>query len=89
MIDDLNVCADENYLPVAEVGQKKSQAWRVYQLINGYIRHLRERKPVLALVLHESSPAYGLTEDELDRILAELSDLTIQRFNDSLHANGN
>src|SRR5437867_12851228 len=57
LIDDLNVCADERYLPVGEVAETK--AWRVYQLINGYIRYLREKKTGAALVLHETSPAYG------------------------------
>src|SRR5436853_1807377 len=44
LIDDLNVCSDENYLPGAEIGLFKQQGWRVYQLTNGYIRYLRERK---------------------------------------------
>jgi four helix bundle protein len=79
LIDDLNVCADEHYLPSAEVSALKQQGWRVYQLLNGYIRYLRDRKAGEGLELHESSPAYGL-EDDLDRLL---SDLPIQRFNGS------
>ena len=69
LIDDLNVCSDENYLPGAEIGSYKQQGWRVYQLTNGYIRHLRERKAGSTLALHESTPAYGFTDDALDAIL--------------------
>jgi four helix bundle protein len=79
LIDDLNVCEDENYLPATESVSIKQQGWRVYQLINGYIRYLRERKTGASAALHESSPAYGITEDELGAILGQ----PIQRFNDS------
>ncbi len=65
LIDDLNVCADENYLPAAEIVTLKQHGWRVAQLISGYIRYLREQKGASASV-HESSPAYGFAEDELD-----------------------
>ena len=79
LIDDLNVCLDENYLPVDNANSLKQEGWRVYQLLNGYIRHLRDRKAGASLALHESSPAYGMTEDELDSILGESP---IYRFND-------
>jgi len=71
LIDDLNVCADEKYLPADEVEGLKQQAWRVYQVTNGYIRYLRERKAGASLTLHESSPTYRLTEDELDAVLGD------------------
>ncbi|MEO7297180.1 MAG: four helix bundle protein [Verrucomicrobiota bacterium] len=80
LLDDLNVCTDEKYLPSDEAAILKQQGWRVYQLLNGYMRYLRERKAGASLALHETSPAYGVTEDEFD---AALSDSTIQRFNDS------
>ena len=80
LIDDLNVCLDEKYLPAEEANKLKQEGWRVYQLLNGYIRYLRERKAGATLALHEVSPAYGMTEDELDSILAESP---VQRFNDS------
>ncbi len=69
LIDDLNICVDECYLPVDETDCLKQEGWRVYQVINGYIRYLRQRKAGEALALHENSPAYGLTEDDLDEIL--------------------
>ena len=78
LIDDLNVCDDEHYLPPNEVANLKQHGWRVYQLVNGYIRYLRERKTGESLALHESSPACGLTDDDLDPVLVE----PVQRFND-------
>jgi four helix bundle protein len=80
LIDDLNVCFDENYLPPGDVDVLKQQGWRVYQLLNGYIRYLRDRKAGASLALHESSPAYGLTDNETDLILG---DGPVQQFNDS------
>jgi len=71
LLDDLNVCADESYLPPAEIEGLKQQGWRVHQLLNGYIRYLRDRKDGSSLALHESSPAYGLTDDEFDSILSD------------------
>jgi len=69
LIDDLNVCEDEGYLPVVEVATLKEQARRVHQLLNGFIRWLRERKQGGSPTLHESPPEYGLTDDELDAVL--------------------
>ena len=80
LIDDLNICLDESYLPPADVTCLKQQGWRVHRLLNGYIRYLRDRKTGASLALHESSPAYGFTEDELDAILGGDP---IQRFNAS------
>ena len=77
LIDDLNICEDADYLPAVEVSALKQQGWRTYQLINGYIRYLREQKAGDTLTLHEESPGYGLEGVE------PLPDSTIQRFNDS------
>src|SRR3954467_6408372 len=44
LIDDLSVCDDEHYLEPAEVSELKQQGWRVYQILNGYLRYLRQRK---------------------------------------------
>jgi four helix bundle protein len=43
LMDDLNVCLDESYLPESEVVRLKQLAHTVLALINGYIRHLRSR----------------------------------------------
>ena len=44
LVDDLNICADENYLGSEEIETLKGEAWRVLGLINGYLRYLRDRK---------------------------------------------
>jgi len=71
LLDDLNICEDESYLPFVEIGAQKEQGWRVHKLLNGYIRWLREQKQGASLELRDSSPAYGLTEHELDEILRD------------------
>jgi four helix bundle protein len=43
LLDDLNVCEDEQYIVIAEIEKLKQDAWRVHKLINGYIRFLRRR----------------------------------------------
>ena len=43
LIDDLNICLDERYLPGDEVTTLKEQARSVLILINGYLRYLRSR----------------------------------------------
>jgi four helix bundle protein len=35
LIDDLNVCEDEQYLPVEESASLKQRGWRLRQLIDG------------------------------------------------------
>ena len=45
LVDDLNICFDENYLPLGEVTVLRQQAARVLLLTNGYLRHLRSRSP--------------------------------------------
>jgi hypothetical protein len=80
LIDDLNACDDENYLPPSDIAGLKQQSWQVYQLVSGYIRYLRERKAGGAtLALHESAPACDLTDDEMDAALDE----PIQQFHNS------
>jgi four helix bundle protein len=37
LIDDLNVCSDENYLPSNEVVTLKNTGWQVLKLTNGYL----------------------------------------------------
>src|SRR6059036_1812638 len=44
LIDDLNVCEDELYLPPHEIAKLKQEGWHVLKLVNGYLRHLRDRK---------------------------------------------
>ena len=69
LLDDLNICADESYLPATDIGRLKEQGWRVHRVLNGYLRWLRERKQGAALTLREDSPAYGWADHELDELL--------------------
>jgi four helix bundle protein len=43
LMDDFNVCEDENYFKREHLDDIRQQAKRVIQLINGYIAHLRRR----------------------------------------------
>jgi len=69
LLDDLNICADESYLPAADIGRLKEQGWRVHRVLNGYMRWLRGRKQDAAMTLREDSPAYGWTDHKLDELL--------------------
>jgi four helix bundle protein len=43
LIDDLNVCEDEEYVSTQDVGPLKQEGWRVRKLLDGYIRYLRQQ----------------------------------------------
>jgi four helix bundle protein len=43
LMDDLNICLDENYISSNDVAKLKEQALGVLNLINGYLRYLRGR----------------------------------------------
>src|SRR5438034_7254512 len=64
LLDDLNICTDESYLPAEEIEKLKSEGWRVHKLINGYIRFLRSRTTESASRVQESPSVNELTEDE-------------------------
>jgi len=54
LIDDLNVCEDEDYLLSSEVVALKEQAKEVQRLISGYARYLRARKFGSVLTVQKS-----------------------------------
>jgi four helix bundle protein len=66
LLDDLNVCQDENYLALAEISLLREQAWRVHKVLNGYIRFLRSRKPEGSSRVGENILEYSAVDDELD-----------------------
>jgi len=72
LLDDLNACLDESYLPATEAATLKQQAWHVSKLLNGYLRWLRDRKTGHALALREDSVPYGEGDDALEPWLASL-----------------
>jgi len=66
LIDDLNVCEDEKYLPFEEIVSLKGEGWRLRQLIDGYIRYLRDQKNSEgSSSVRETSPPYD-DADEFD-----------------------
>ena len=71
LLDDLNVCEDERYLTADEIGKLKTEGWRVCQLLNGYLRYLRDRKTGSDLALRETAatvwPPTGETDSLADR----------------------
>lgn len=71
LLDDLNVCADERYLPIPEIESFRQEGWRVHKLINGYIRFLRTR-----VYGHSPRVQEGAADDDLE-------DLFVDRFNPS------
>ena len=76
LMDDLNVCEDEQYLATGAIEELKQDAWRVHKLINGYIRFLRSRTTEASSPVQESPSGDDFSEDEL-------SDLFFGRFNSS------
>jgi four helix bundle protein len=69
LLDDLNVCEDENYLASAEITKLKEEAWRVHKMLNGFIRYLRNRKTGEPYALREESRAGNFSDDECDECL--------------------
>jgi four helix bundle protein len=64
LIDDLNTCEDEGYLAVGDVSGLKHARWRVRQLIDGYIRYLREQRISDGpSSVQETLPLYGQEAD--------------------------
>jgi four helix bundle protein len=55
LIDDLNVCEDEQYILKSEVVDLKNQAKEVQRLISGYARYLRDRKFGSSLRVNETA----------------------------------
>ena len=65
LVDDLNVCLDENYLSGEEIERLKEQARAVLILINGYLRHLRNR----STSVREADEKDSEDLDELDGLV--------------------
>ena len=67
LIDDLITCEDEQYLPGTEIASRKQEGWRVRQLIDGYIRYLRQQKSSKDVAsVQEASPTYDNDDDTDD-----------------------
>jgi len=79
LIDDLNVCVDENYIPPSEISQLKEEGYRLARLINGYIRYLREQKTGATLAVREAMSKYLAADED------PFADLEITELLDGLH----
>ena len=44
LIDDLNTCIDEEYFPLDDLEELKSEGYKVNKMLNGYISYLQKRK---------------------------------------------
>ena len=66
LIDDLNVCADEEYAGIEEIEPLKQEEWRVRQLIDGYLRYLREQNKTPGSKIGETPPIYADIEIDDD-----------------------
>ena len=64
LVNDLNVCSDENYLPTSDILNLKEQAAEVLLLINGYLRYLR-RRSTKAQEIDDAHPEFSSVEDPL------------------------
>ena len=71
LLDDLNVCEDEAYLPLQEIESLRQEGWRVHKLINGYVRFSPRRA---------SGDSPHVREAPADD---DLEDLFLERFNAS------
>src|SRR5881397_2006230 len=70
LLDDLNVCIDENYFPAEEIETLKQDGWRVHKLINGYVRFLRSRAAAGSLRIHEVRSDHDLTEKDIEDLFS-------------------
>ena len=64
LIDDLNVCLDESYIPAVEIEPLKQLGWRALNVVNGYGRFLREKKAGKVSALREGESASAFDQDE-------------------------
>jgi four helix bundle protein len=83
LLDHLNVCADETYLPEDEIQKLKSEGWRVHKLLNGYIRFLRGRAAGDSSRVREDSSDDNLNADDLeDLFMGRFNPSSLQHFNE-------
>ncbi len=57
IIDDLNVCEDEEYVSLDEVQCLKKESYAVLKLLNGYSAYLRKRKNEADGIHRRTSPS--------------------------------
>jgi len=63
LLDDVNVCKDEHYLPDGKTEELKQETWRVHKVLNGYIRFLRSRIAKIEPRVREEADHYDWLDD--------------------------
>jgi len=63
LMDDLTLCEDEQYAPLADLNLLTEQAIRVRRLLNAYIRYLKERKATPPSIVREALLHYEANAD--------------------------
>ena len=64
LLDDLTLCADQQYVPNTDLKAIEIEIGRVRALLNAYIRFLKERKASLPPTLREAVAAYATDEED-------------------------
>ena len=64
LMDDLNVCEDKQYLTAEQIASLKQDGWRVRQLIDGYVRYLRQQNAANEKLVREDPPLYDEDIDD-------------------------
>jgi len=83
LLDDLNVCTDETYLPEDEIQKLRSEGWRVHKLLNGYIRFLRRRAAGNCSRVREASSDDDLNEGDIEDLFSgRFNPSSLQHFNE-------
>jgi four helix bundle protein len=59
LMDDLNACEDESYLPASQLLALRTDATSLMRQINGYLRYLRDSKIGASLALREEAVRYS------------------------------
>src|SRR5881396_1663529 len=83
LLDDLNVCQDEMYLPIQEIESFRQEGWRVHKLINGYIRFLRRRVSGDSPRVPEATADDPVGDNELEDLFPDrFNPSSLQHFNE-------
>jgi four helix bundle protein len=83
LLDDLNVCQDEAYLPVQEIEAVRQEGWRLHKLINGYVRFLRRRISGNSPRVREAPDVDALIDEDLEDFFpGRFNTSSLQGFNE-------
>ena len=82
LLDDLNVCIDENYFPIEQIENSKARGMarsQTHQWLHSILTQSDCRK---VFSVQESPSDYGLSDEELDDLFfGRFNPSSLQRFN--------